>query len=121
MAGLTIKAFDTFWEKAEFLLEEYKRVDDRRHGESPPLCFSMYVVQYDMVLILQIHRPEPYSCHLPSPPETCESEWFKICCKTIRAGWRRHASKYHLWLVTTLESKSQQAYLADKFLNFPKP
>lgn len=25
--------FDPFWEKAQFLLEEYRRVDDRRHGE----------------------------------------------------------------------------------------
>ena len=24
--------FDTFWVKADYLLEEYKRFDDRRHG-----------------------------------------------------------------------------------------
>ena len=30
--------FDAFWEKANFLLEEYKRVDDRRHGNLPCLC-----------------------------------------------------------------------------------
>lgn len=26
-------AFDAFWQKVDSLLEEYKRVDDRRHGE----------------------------------------------------------------------------------------
>lgn len=27
-------AFDAFWAKAGVLLEEYRRVDDRRHGKS---------------------------------------------------------------------------------------
>ena len=51
-------AFDKFWAKACHLLEEYKRVDDRRHGESlPPLLHC--IIYYPCVLTVQVMTPPP--------------------------------------------------------------
>ena len=37
-------AFDAFWEKAQFLLEEYKRVDDRRHDSRSGALFLPFAI-----------------------------------------------------------------------------
>ena len=34
-------AFDSFWAKGKFLLEEYRKVDDRRHGAFTFACFCL--------------------------------------------------------------------------------
>lgn len=61
-------AFDAFWAKAQSLLEEYKRVDDRRHGECNVCVFSLAC--YTLTLscdAMQTLSRVLCSCLSPSP------------------------------------------------------
>jgi len=52
-------AFDPFWAKAKLLLEEYKKVDDRRHGALLLFLFLLLMVMlldvFLLLMLLMIH------------------------------------------------------------------